>query len=55
MILKVMFSWVILPILSHFDTEKPLLCVFFKDFCDFMAKFGQKYLFWSDIFFDSAI
>ena len=27
----------------------------FLDFCDFMAKFGQKSLFWSDIFFDNAI
>ena len=28
---------------------------FFLDFCDFMTKFGQKFLFWSDIFFDNAI
>ena len=31
-----------------------VMCIF-KDFCDFMAKFGQKSLFWSDIFFDNAI
>ena len=31
-----------------------VMCIFL-DFCNFMAKFGQKSLFWSDIFFDNAI
>ena len=31
-----------------------VMCIFW-DFCNFMAKFGQKSLFWSDIFFDNAI